>query len=109
MTTLVARIQEVLHGHSDRAQIRALDARGHELRFEVPVEAARGLTEDHVLVLSWSAHVVPARSIAAEPDHGAPATAPDEVAAGAPTPDAATAGPSPGARQLANLIGIKLQ
>jgi hypothetical protein len=108
MMTLVARIQEVLHGHSDRAQIRAVDARGHELKLEVPVEAARGLTAEHVLVLDWSAHLVPA-SATAEQDQGAPATAPAEAAAATPTPDAGPAGPSPAARQLASLIGLKLE
>lgn len=106
MTTLVARIQEVLHGHSDRAQIRAVDARGHELKFEVPIEAARGLTAEHVLVLDWSAHLVPARATA-EPEHAAPATTPAEATA-AVAPDAAP-GPSPAARQLASLIGLKLE
>ena len=107
MTTLVARIQEVLHGHSARAQIRAVDAQGHELKLEVPVEAARGLSAEHVVVLNWSAHLVPARVALAEPDE-APTTGASDAAPGTPSPEEATARPSPGARQLATLIGLKL-
>lgn len=106
MSTLVARIQEVLHGHSARAQIRAVDAQGHELKLEVPVEAARGLSAEHVLVLSWSAHLVPARMAQAEPE---PTTGAGEAAPGTPSAEEATAGPSPAARQLATLIGLKLE
>lgn len=102
MTTVVARIQEVLQGHSDRAQIRAVNAQGHELRFEVPVEAARGLTAEHVLVLNWSAHLVPDRPTAIAPD------TPETPATSTATAEA-TNGPSPGARQLASLIGLKLE
>ena len=102
MTTIVARIQEVLQGHSDRAQIRAVNAQGHELRFEVPVETARGLTAEHVLVLDWSAHLVPDRPTANAPD--TPDTPATSVTSSEPT-----TGPSPGARQLATLMGLKLE
>lgn len=109
MKTLVARIQEVLHGHSARAQIRALDADGHQLAFEVPVDAARGLTSEHVLVLTWSAHIMPAAATAAEPEYGVPATSATESVPTTGTSSDVPTGPSPGARQLANLIGLKLE
>ena len=108
MSTLVARIQEVLHGHSARAQIRAVDAQGHELKLEVPVEAARGLSAEHVVVLNWSAHLVPARVALAEPDE-APTTGASDAAPGTPSSEEVTAGPSAAARQLATLIGLKLE
>lgn len=108
MTTIVARIQEVLHGHSARAQIVAQDAEGHVQKLEVPVEAARDLSAEHVLVLTWSAHVLPANTTAAGPEPSVPATSASSPV-DTPSSDAATTTPSPGARQLASLIGLKLE
>lgn len=59
MNTVVARVLRVLTGHSPIALIHAVDKHGHEQKLEVPVEAAREVSAGSVLVLQWSAHVLP--------------------------------------------------
>ena len=59
MNTVVARVLRVLTGHSPIAMIHAVDKHGHEQKLEVPVEAAREVAAGSVLVLQWSAHVLP--------------------------------------------------
>ena len=59
MRTQVARIHQVLSGHSERALVHAVDADGLEYKLEVPADAARGLSSGHVLWIAWTAHAMP--------------------------------------------------
>jgi hypothetical protein len=80
----LARIREVMSGHSARVLVHAVDADGLEYKLEVPADAARGLAEGHVLWIAWSAHPMPPmqpEQAAAPPTQSASAAAgrsPDE-------------------------------
>lgn len=84
MKTQLARIREVMSGHSARALVHAVDADGLEYKLEVPADDARGLAEGHVLWIAWSAHAMPPtqpEQAAAPPTQSASAAAgrsPDE-------------------------------
>lgn len=102
---ILARIHQVLRGHSARALVRAVDAEGFEYKLEVPAEAAEELSPEHVLAIAWEAHRIPPAPDTTE----APAATPAESVDLVPTASAEPAsGPSPGARQLASLLGLKL-
>lgn len=53
---IVAPVKRVLHGHSDRSLVHAIEDAGRESRIEVPSEAVRDLVpgQQYVLVLSWA-------------------------------------------------------
>ena len=61
MTSIIARIERIREGHSERALIHAVGAEGHEYKIEVPPADVRMLSPDqpYMLVLSWSIHVSP--------------------------------------------------
>lgn len=103
-TTILARVRRVMRGHSDRALVVAVDGAGLEHKIEVPLEAVRDVGDgaEHVLMLSWSLHALPAilqpqapvvspATSASEPMPGAPATA----APASATAAASSARPSP--------------
>ena len=60
MRAQIARIHQILSGHSERALVHAVDADGLEYKLEVPADAARGLSSGHVLWFAWTAHAMPA-------------------------------------------------
>ena len=53
---IVAPVKRVLHGHSDRSLVHAIEEAGRESKIEVPSEAVRDLVagQQYVLVLSWA-------------------------------------------------------
>lgn len=57
--SILAHIRAIRFGHSERALVHALDARGLEYKLEVPVDEVRGVVGD-MLVLSWTIHSNPA-------------------------------------------------
>jgi len=71
MKSVVARIERIRSGHSDRALIHAIDAEGCEYKLEVPIGEVRELPPGHLLVISWSIHANP--SLPAMPAMTAPA------------------------------------
>jgi hypothetical protein len=79
--TQVARIREIMRGHSARVLVHAVDADGLEYKLEVPTDAAQGLAEGHVLVFTWSAHAIPAAVAGAQ----APTTSGARSASQAPS------------------------
>lgn len=59
-TTILAHVQEILKGHSERALLVAVDGEGHQVRLEVPSESVRAMkAHETMLVLSWSLHPLP--------------------------------------------------
>lgn len=57
MTTQTYRVVRVIAGHSPVARIDAVGSKDDlelELRLEVPVEVARGVSPEQVLVVEWS-------------------------------------------------------
>lgn len=83
MKTQLARIREVMSGHSARALVHAVDADGLEYKLEVPADAARGLAEGHVLWIAWSAHAMPPT----QPEQAAPPPTQSASAAAGRSPD----------------------
>ncbi len=61
MSVIVARLERIRSGHSDRALVHAVDTRGHDYKIEVPIADVSGLLagHGHLLVLSWSIHANP--------------------------------------------------
>ncbi len=61
MKTIVARIERIRSGHSDRALVHAIDNAGREQKIEVSPDELRDLPpgEGHLLVMSWSIHENP--------------------------------------------------
>jgi len=86
MNIVVARIERIRGGHSDRSLIHAIDASGRELRIEVASDAVRGLAAGpgHLLVLSWAIHENPTPPALAAPGADAPASAPQPQPGEAP-------------------------
>ena len=76
--SILARVERIRRGHSDRSLIQAVDAGGLEYKLEVPTDAVASLAtgEGHMLVLSWSIHASPAMTAASEapPSSGTPAS-----------------------------------
>ncbi len=77
MTTILAQIRAIRTGHSARAQVHAVCARGLDYKLEVPTDEVPGVVGD-MIVLSWTAHASPAvaTSIVPTPETSAPAPAP---------------------------------
>jgi|JI10StandDraft_1071094.scaffolds.fasta_scaffold15092_10 hypothetical protein len=81
MTSIIARIERIREGHSERALIHAIDAEGREYKIEVPPAEVSALAhgQSYMLVLSWSIHVAPlapvVASAAPRPDAGSPVSA----------------------------------
>jgi hypothetical protein len=59
MTTQTFRVVRMLTGHSPVARIDGVDEDGHELRLEVPADAARSASVDQILVVNWSLQAQP--------------------------------------------------
>ena len=76
-TTVVAQIRAIRTGHSERAQVHAVCARGRDYKIEVGTDEVPGIVGD-MIVLSWTAHANPAvaTSIVPTPDASAPAPVP---------------------------------
>ncbi len=72
---ILARIERIRHGHSDRSLVHAV-AEGLDYKIEVPSDKVAGLGtgEGHMLVLSWSIHASPVVTVTAEapPSSAAP-------------------------------------
>ena len=72
---ILARIERIRSGHSDRSLVHAVAA-GLEYKIEVPTDEVAGLGtgEGHMLVLSWSIHASPVVTVTAEapPSSAAP-------------------------------------
>jgi hypothetical protein len=64
---ILARIERIRHGHSDRSLVHAV-AEGLDYKIEVPTDEVAGLGtgEGHMLVLSWSIHASPAVTVTSE-------------------------------------------
>ena len=77
MTTILAQIRAIRTGHSERAQVHAVCARGRDYKIEVGTDEVPGVVGD-MIVLSWTAHANPAvaTSIVPTPETSAPAPAP---------------------------------
>ena len=75
MTTIVAQIRAIRIGHSERAQVHAVCAKGHDIKIEVASDEVPGAVGD-LLVLSWSAHVNPAAATPALTAPSAPVSVP---------------------------------
>lgn len=93
MSSIVARIERIRSGHSDRALVHAIDTRGHDYKIEVPLADVSELLagHGHLLVLSWSIHANPIAATttvgASAPEPAPPNTAPP-IAAVASSVDA---------------------
>ena len=88
MKSIVARIERIRSGHSDRALIHAIDKMGHEYRFEVSNDEVSELPpgEGHLLVMSWSIHESPIQPTMAAPmPQATPAVTPTAQATPAPS------------------------
>lgn len=111
MKAQLARIVEVVSGHSVRARIHAITESGLEFKLEVPLADAEGLAEGQILWLAWSVHTLPgpapcaraeeARATSAAPS-GEPATDPPSDTSGAAPPP-----PSTSSQSLAALLGLR--
>lgn len=89
MQPTVYRISAVLAGQSAHVAVVGRDAAGRELQLELSPDRARGLQPGQLLLLTWSAHVVP------EPDAAAPAGAGDAKPSEAPPTAAVSSTPEP--------------
>lgn len=69
MKSVIARIERIRSGHSERALVHAIDTGGREYRIEVPIEDVRELSpgEGHLLLISWSIHANPVQPTTAAP------------------------------------------
>ncbi len=87
MSSIVARIERIRSGHSDRALVHAIDTRGHVYNIEVPLADVSELLagHGHLLVLSWSIHANPISAMtavgASAPEPAPQNTAPPTAAA----------------------------
>ena len=111
MKAQLARIVDVVSGHSVRARIHAITESGLELKLEVPLADAEGLAAGQILWLAWSVHTLPdaapcARTEEAGPTRasssGPPATGTQDEASGA-----ALSSPSTSSQNLAALLGLR--
>lgn len=115
-TTIVAQIRAIRTGHSERAQVHAVCARGRDFKIEVGTDEVPGAVGD-LIVLSWTAHANPvfATSTAPTPEAPAPVPAPARTTGEAADVDqqfdalmrgaAARQAPTP-EQQLAALLGV---
>jgi len=80
-TTIVAQIRAIRTGHSERAQVHAVCARGRDYKIEVATDEVPGVVGD-LIVLSWTAHANPVfvTSTAPTPEAPAPVPAPARTA-----------------------------
>jgi hypothetical protein len=69
MKTVVARIERIRSGHSDRALVHAIDKKGREYKLEVSNDEVSELPpgEGHLLVMCWSIHENPTQPAMAAP------------------------------------------
>lgn len=69
MKSIVARVERIRSGHSDRALIHAIDAKGREYKLEVSNSEVSELPpgEGHLLVMSWSIHESPIQPVMVAP------------------------------------------
>jgi hypothetical protein len=69
MKSIVARIERIRSGHSERALIHAVDKKGHDYKIEVPIDEVSELPpgDGHLLVMSWSIHASPVQPTMATP------------------------------------------
>lgn len=109
MKAQLARIVEVVSGHSVRARIHAITEGGLELKLEVPLADAEGLAAGQILWLAWSVHTLPDAAPCAEeagptraPSSGPPTTGTQDDASGA-----APNSPSTSSQSLAALLGLR--
>lgn len=58
---VLARVESIRLGHSERALVHAIDDDGRELKLEVPQDSVRGLVagSELVLLVAWSLHALP--------------------------------------------------
>lgn len=88
MKTVVARIERIRSGHSDRALVHAIDKKGREYRLEVSNDEVSELPpgEGHLLVMSWSIHENSMRPAMAAPmPQPTPSATPTAQASPAPS------------------------
>ena len=79
-TTIVAQIRAIRTGHSERAQVHAVCARGRDYKIEVATDEVPGVVGD-LIVLSWTVHANPVFATSTAPTPApAPAPAPGEAA-----------------------------
>ena len=78
MNAIVARVERIRSGHSDRALVHAIDGEGREYKIEVPLDDVRDLPPDqaYLLVMSWSIHASPVPATIAATSASAPASTP---------------------------------
>jgi hypothetical protein len=100
MKTVVARIERIRSGHSDRALVHAIDKKGREYKLEVSNDEVSELPpgEGHLLVMSWSIHESPI-----QPTMGAPM--PQATPSATPTAQAPPAPSSVDAQFMALMSG----
>lgn len=84
MKAQLARIHEIMHGHSERALVHGIGADGLSVKIEVPDTDARGMSVGQMLWVAWSVDSVPFELAREAPPAPPPAAA-------QPSPDA----PSP--------------
>lgn len=87
--TLLAHVRRVSTSPEGRALVHAVGDAGLEVKIEVPVEAVRGVSGDHVLMLAWSLHPLP---LAPQPQAASTSPATTEATGEPMAP--ATAGPA---------------
>lgn len=88
MKSIVARIERIRSGHSDRALVHAIDAKGREYKLEVSNDEVSELLpgEGRLLVMSWSIHENPIPPTMAAPmPQATPAVTPTAQATPAPS------------------------
>lgn len=93
--SLLAHVRRVSTSPEGRALVHAVGDAGLEVKIEVPVEAVRGISGEHVLMLAWSLHPLP---LAPQPPATTEATgepmAPATAGPAAPAADPARPSPS---------------
>jgi len=119
--TIVARVRRVLHGHSDRTLLHAVDDAGLDYKIEVPSDAVRDLApgQELVLTLTWTLQPAVPSTPPARPT-ALPSTVDEEfmalmarrrgaspASAGQP-PTPITGSPSSATEELARRLGIPL-
>ncbi len=78
MKSIVARIERIRSGHSDRALVHAIDTKGREYRIEVSNDEVSEILpgEGHLLVMTWSILESPIQPAMAAPMPQATPSAP---------------------------------
>ena len=86
---VLARVESIRLGHSERALVHAVDDDGRELKLEVPQDSVHGLVagSELVLLIAWSLHTLPR---VAEPEAAAPAPLAEPAPAAETTSASAT-------------------